>query len=369
MKRSFKYEDEINDRLNKKSKKNKGVKSNKLKVFLIYCCVTITLCCFAGLFLLYGTYAGFRDWLVTTAMTTMTHQYFATWFYDDATIDTILDNNKVLEASTPTDTNLIDFVDYSNQHNVTYANEYERQILEKELGNNDYKIIEIEEKKYSGYIAAIYDASRIHTVTTQYLGSKGEYLVDMVKRVNAPIAINGGGFDDPAYKSSGGSPVGIVMSKGKLVSSNTWKGGWGGVIGFDNDNKLVLAKYTATQAQAAGMRDCVTFGPFLIQDGKPNPVLGNGGWGEAGRTAIGQRADGIVLFLVLDGRRTGKPGADMDDLIMLMERYGAVNAAALDGGTSSVMVVNGEIINDPIDGNGRHQTRKIPTGFYLEPAE
>ena len=106
-------------------------------------------------------------------------------------------------------------------------------------------------------------------------------------------------------------------------------------------------------------------GHIGIGNGKASEVLGNGGWGTAPRTVIGQRKDGIVLFLVIDGRTVTKPGADMNDLIEIMQNYGAYNAANLDGGTSSVMVVNGEIINDPIDSTGAHKTRFISTGFIL----
>ena len=59
----------------------------------------------------------------------------------------------------------------------------------------------------------------------------------------------------------------------------------------------------------------------------------------------------------------------MNDEIEIMQRYGAINAANLDGGTSSVMIVNGEMINDPIDSTGAHKTRWISTGFYLAPEE
>ena len=122
---------------------------------------------------------------------------------------------------------------------------------------------------------------------------------------------------------------------------------------------------TVKQAQEMKVRDGVTFGPFLIINGKKSTILGNGGWGTAPRTAIGQRKDGIVLFLVIDGRTVTKPGANMNDLIEIMENYGAYNAANLDGGTSSAMVVDGDIINDPIDSSGAHRTRFISTGFIL----
>ena len=315
------------------------------------------------LFLLYGPVSSFRDWLITTAMTTMTHQYFATTFYTDDVINYVLDKNKVIEVDGSSNPNLVNTESSTNV--VSYKNEYERQILERDEDNNDYKIIEVSGKGYSGYLVAVYDPSRVHTVVTAKLGTSGQYLTKMAQDNDALIAINGGGFDDPNFNSTGGSPLGITVSNGKYVTSKSYAGS-GGIIGFDENDKLVLGKMTIAQSKKAGIRDCVTFGPFLIVDGTPSKVLGNGGWGTAPRTVIGQRQDGIVLFLIIDGRTTTKPGADMDDLIEIMQNYGAYNAANLDGGTSSVLVVNGTIVNDPIDSTGAHKTRPIATGFILE---
>ena len=197
---------------------------------------------------------------------------------------------------------------------------------------------------------------------------KNCFVTTMAKNNDALIAINGGGFDDPNFNSNGASPLGITISDGKVVTSKSY-GGSGGLIGFTEDDKLVLGKMTVKQAQQMKIRDAVTFGPFLIINGKASAVLGNGGWGTAPRTVIGQRKDGIVLFLVIDGRTVSKPGADMNDLIEIMQNYGAYNAANLDGGTSSVMVVDGEIINDPVDSSGAHRTRYISTGFILTKEE
>ena len=340
---------------------NKKKKKNWKKIWLVIVILAI-IGVSSGGFLLYGPWSGFRDWLITTAMTTMTHQYFATWFYDDETIQEVLAKNKVEETDEITNTNTI--IINKTSANKEYANEYERAVLEKDPDNDDYKIIEIEGKGYSGYLAVIYDPSRIKTVYTKKLGTSGQYLTQMAKDNDALIAINGGGFEDPNFNSNGANPVGITFSGGKLITSKTWNGS-GGLIGFTQDDKLVLGKMTVKQAQEMKIRDGVTFGPFLIVNGTPSKVLGNGGWGTAPRTAIGQRQDGIVLFLVIDGRTVTKPGADMNDLIEIMQNYGAYNAANLDGGTSSVMVVNGEIINDPVDSSGAHRTRFISTGFIL----
>ena len=338
-------------------------RKNKVKsIFsVLFTLGTIGICSF--LFLLYGPMSSFREWLITTAMTTMTHQYLATTFYTDDVIDYVLSKNRVVEVEGASNPDLVD-TDLS-KNKTTYKNEYEKDILERDEKNNDYKIIEVSGKGYSGYLVAIYEPSRIHTVVTAKLGTSGQYLTKMAQDHDALIAINGGGFDDPNFNSTGGSPLGITVSNGKYVTSKSYEGS-GGIIGFDEDDKLVLGKMTIAQAKKAGIRDCVTFGPFLIVDGTPSKVLGNGGWGTAPRTAIGQRQDGIVLFLVIDGRTASKPGADMDDLIKIMKNYGAYNAANLDGGTSSVLAINGTIVNDPIDSTGAHKTRPIATGFILE---
>lgn len=347
----------------KKEKPQKYSTSNKVKIIFTYLFRLGILGIIILLFLLYGPYNGFRDWLITTAMTTMTHQYFATWFYNDKIINSVLDRNKVIETNETTDTSLID-TDSSYATSGNYKNEYERQILERDPKNNDYKIINISGKGYSGYLVAVYDPSRIKTVVTAKLGSSGQYLTTMAENNDALIAINGGGFNDPNFNSTGGSPLGITVTNGKYVTTASYKGS-GGLMGFTEDDKFVLGKMTVTEAKKMKIRDAVTFGPFLIVNGKSSEVLGNGGWGTAPRTAIGQRKDGIVLFLVVDGRTASKPGADMDDLIEIMENYGAYNAANLDGGTSSVLVVNNTIVNDPIDSTGAHKTRPISTGFIV----
>lgn len=347
----------------KKSKKNKKSKGIIKKILIIIAILIVIGVSTLGI-LLYGPYNGFRDWLITSAMTTMTHQWIAYLFYDEDTINAVMASNRVDEVQEDTDTNAI-VVGVTEEPEKTYENEYEKAILEKNNPSDTYKIIEIEGKGYSGYLAAIYDPSKIHTLVTSKIGTSGQYLTTMAKNNKAVVAINGGGFDDPNYSSNAANPLGITYSKGKLLTSYYYAGA-GGIIGFDTNNKLVLSsKCTEQSAKSLKIRDAVTCGPFLIVNGKKSGVVGNGGWGTAPRTAIGQRKDGIVLFLVVDGRTVKRPGADMDDLIEIMQNYGAYNAANLDGGTSTAMTVNYELINDPVDSSGAHKTRFVSTGFGL----
>lgn len=344
--------------MSKKVKVNGLSLKKKIIIVVISFCITMI----GGLvFLLYGPYNGFRDWLVTTAMTTMSHQYLATIFYSDETINEILENNKIIEPSGDTDLNLINTDSVSS---VIYKDEYEREILEHEDGEM-YKMIEISGDNYSGYLVAIYDPSKVSVAVTKDLGYKGEYLVDMAKRENALVAINGGGFEDDTTLNSGGVSQGIVIKDGKILSYSRYTRS-GGLIGFTNDNKLYLGRVSAEEAINLGVRDAVEFGPFLIINGEASKSVGNGGYGLHPRTVIGQRKDGVVLFLVIDGRRIGCMGADMDDLIEIMQRYGAYNAANLDGGNSSALVINNELINHPINWDNLEETRPIVTGFVLK---
>lgn len=317
-----------------------------------------------SLFLFYGPISGFRNFWITSAMTSMSHQYLATWFYNDDVINEVLSNNHIIEVDENSNPDLIDFKDYDTDAKI-YQNEFEKQILIKDPGNDLYKVIEVSGSGYQGYLVAIYDPSRVFIATTAFLGKRGEAITTVAKREKAVIAINAGGFYDPDWNSNGALPHGTVIQKGKVVSDYEDARMGGGFVGFTYDDKLVLGKMSADEALAMGIRDAIEFGPFLIVNGKSSFVKGNGGWGIAPRTAIGQREDGIVLFLVINGRLATSIGADMGDLTEIMENYGAVNAANMDGGSSSALVINNEIINTPVAG-GDNGLRDIPTFWIVK---
>lgn len=335
------------------------------------------------LFLMYGPISSFREWLISSAMTTMNHRYLATWFYNSTEIDFVLEENKIIELDENTN---LDLIHIKNKFNSgPYANEYEEAIFTVEDENIVYKIIPVSGKGYKGYLAVIYDPSRIFVATTKYLGSTGQYVTEMASDHQAIIGINGGGFLDPNRKGTGGTPGGVLIKNGKIISDKSFDMS-GGLIGITTDNKLFLGKVRASEAIQKGVRDGVSFGPFLIVNGKKSFTKGNGGWGYAPRTAIGQRQDGIILLLVVDGRTIKYPGASLVDLMNILYNYGAYNAANLDGGTSSVMVLPQEeakkyitdkeikshckkgycYINDIVNGSGAHTTRPIASSFLVK---
>ncbi|MBR2998125.1 MAG: phosphodiester glycosidase family protein [Bacilli bacterium] len=343
--------------MNKKKKKMSLTK----KIVIICSGVFVTMI-FAFLFLFYGPIDSFKEFWITSAMTTMNHRYLATWLYSDSYIQKVLKNNSIIEVDEISNPNDITFRKYTT---TIYRNEYEKQILQKDPDNDLYKLINVSGKGYQGFLVAIYDPSRIHIATTSKLGVAGENILTVSKREGAIIAMNAGGFYDPDWNSNGALPHGTVFSNGKVVSDYDDARVGGGFIGFNNENKLILGNMSKSEAIKTGYRDAIEFGPYLIVNGKRSFVKGNGGWGIAPRSAIGQRQDGIVLFLVINGRLANSIGADMVDLCDIMENYGAYNAANLDGGSSSELVINNEIINTPVAA-GKYGLRDMSTFWVVK---
>ena len=144
----------------------------------------------SGLFILYGPWGGFRDWLITTAMTTLNHQWIAKLVYSDETIAKVMADNAVIESGEDTNTDEVELVAHKQEEK--YANEYEEAILKKDEGNDLYKVINVSGKGYQGFLVAIYDPSRIHIATTSKLGVTGESILTVSERENAIIAMNAG---------------------------------------------------------------------------------------------------------------------------------------------------------------------------------
>lgn len=338
----------------------------------------------AFIMLLYGPYSGFRNWLVTTAMSTMSHQYLCQWFYSDEDIEEIQSHNFVDEVDESTNTDLIDTESGGKVSALKDDGMTEGVVAE----TDDYTLIRLKVNGQQAYLACVYDPSKVVVAYTDRLGVAGRYVTKMAEQKGALLGINGAGFYDPGANSAGATPGGLTIAGGKVVTDNSFHGyTGGGLIGFDNNNVLHLIKdISANEALDMGIRDAVSWGPFLVVNGKASYVSGNGGWGLAARTAIGQKADGTVLLLVVDSNSSRSKGASMADLAEIMVNYGAVNAANLDGGTSSVMVMPSSdalavnpsaktdgyssayrIINDPVDSTLSHKTRPIADAWVVLP--
>ena len=305
----------------------------------------------------------FQNTIISTASVTKTHGYIAHIFYSDERINKVVAMNTVPEIEEKID---LDKIVIDTKPRASYDNKYDEEILTRDDGNEDYKYLKIKVGKYDAHLVAIYDPSKVHILTCKKFNTKDksgrETVLNMTNRLKAVVGINGGGFVDYGYGSD--IPLGYVIKDGQVIWSPTSKKQ--SIIGFTNDNKLLLINATGEEAVAAGMRDGLQFGPFLMVNGE-RPNFGNtaGGYSRAARTAIAQRKDGIVLFLVTEG--THAAGPTMKELIDTLELYGAYNAANLDGGTSTQLVIKNKLINTPKNISGKIVTggRNIVTGWGL----
>lgn len=317
-------------------------KTRKIKAFAYSFFTTILCCILIGTFILYGPLNFIRDTLVTSAMTTLNHKYFAQWFYDDETISEIMAKNTISAPSGTTDTSQI----------TTTSG----------MDAADIKITDISRNGFTGWMMEIPDPSWVRLGIPKNFGKHGAKLPVIMADYGAVAGINAGGFADNNGFGNGGTPVGMVIVDGQIIYNST--SNYHNIIGFDDDNVLVIGKYTTTEIKAMNIRDAVEFTPALIVNGETASITGNGGWGYAPRTAIGQKKDGTVLFLVIDGRSATSIGATMRDLVEIMEEFGAYNAANLDGGSSAVMMQNDVVLNNP-SGSDADGQRFLPNAWLV----
>ena len=223
-------------------------------------------------------------------------------------------------------------------------------------------IEEIRTETYRGRIMIIKDPSRVYirTISSFSEGGAGQKVIDMVNADGAVAGMNAGGFYDPEGHGKGGMPLGAVIKDGVLVSN--FPSNFKTIIGFDFENRLIVGDMSADAAIAAGMKDGIAFGPALVINGERVPTGSAGGVNP--RSAIGQRSDGAVLLLSIDGRQPTSLGATASELEDIMLEYGAVNAANLDGGSSSVLYYEGELISSPSSVVG---IRPVPTAILVRP--
>ena len=232
-------------------------------------------------------------------------------------------------------------------------------VIDEDNVSDEITVVDIYGPAYNGKMMIIKDPSRVYVYSIpSYNVDHGMLLTEMVEAEGAVGGVNGGGYLDANSSRAGTMPYGFVFSKG--VCRNGYGAAYD-MAGFDKNNKLVVGYMTYQEAVNRGIRDALTWGPSLIVNGQPVNVGYGGGLNP--RTAIGQTADGTVLLLVIDGRQPSSIGASYNDLIGIMQEYGAVNAYNLDGGNSAGMVYQGEVVNNMAGINGE---KCIPTAVLVK---
>lgn len=324
----------------------------------------------------------FRQIFITSLMESSAGPIAARMVLTEEQINEILANNKTIEFDQITDPALVSVM--REEAEAAAAAAVQAGIDAQNNLDPDGDGIEIHEisgPMYHGMMMIVYDPSRVicATIDNYTHSGAGMTLEQLIEKYGAVAGINGGQYEDESGLGIGGWPVGVVMSQGVLRADHVDEYYEAGTdesgnpiyetrsslptVGFTQDDILVVGTFSGSYAESIGLRDAVSFGPALIVNGVAANYSGVGG-GLNPRTAIGQRADGAVLMLAIEGRRSTSMGATMADLIDIMVEYGAVNAFNLDGGMSSSMIYNGEEIVDNANIRG---DRAIPTAWVVLP--
>ena len=300
--------------------------------------VIIVLCGAFGLVYLMsrGPSDSARDLFVLSVRETSAMGFLSEIFLSEEEIALIESSGRSETGADSVDTSLITVMHSSGSEESSGQTE---DIPVNDPDGDGIEIVDIVGSTFNGKLMIIYDPSRVIVGVSENLGAAGQTLESMIQSYSAVGGVNGGGFYDPNGSGNGGIPDGVVIHDGKLLYGS---GTYADTAVIDYDGILHVGRMTGQQAMELNARWAVSFGPVLIVNGEKCDGLSSG---LNPRTAIGQRADGAILLLVINGRQLDSMGATYEDVADVLLEHGAVNALNLDGGSSSNMMYRGEYLN------------------------
>ena len=324
-----------------------------LGMIFIALVLTITLIC-------HGPSESAKELFATTILETGQLKFLANVFLSKEELQDIVDKNSLQDMDAEVDENLINTD-----------------------GNKEKELIEIHNVSgdgFEGTMMVVNDPAKISLATTYPWSEYGKELGVIVDEAGAIAGVNGGIYYSSGNK--GGRPYGVTVSNGEIQDITL---GWSGLylIGFDENNLLRIISLEGMNKSAVEkmvkeekIRDAISFQEEssdannhfvkLIINGEKRELSGKGS-GQNPRTAIGQRKDGSVLILVTDGRgKNGHLGATASDLIEIMAEYGAVNAANIDGGSSSSLYYNKKYLRTSVTFYYTNSSWRLPTAFVVK---
>ncbi len=313
-----------------------------------------------------------QNTFVTTILETGQLKFLASWFLSSEEIQAIVDQNSMEAFNMEVDTNLIQPGSFGMVDTTTGG-------IVEEMA--DIEIVEVAGATFTGTMMIVKDPSRVSLATIYPWREYGVTLDTLVTSNGAVGGINGGLYN--STNNSGGSPYGVIVSNGEIQHNKPREYTGLVLVGFTEDHILQIIDISKMSAQDVEdmveerkIRDAVTFQEEasdannhfvqLIINNESREMSGMGS-GLNPRTAIGQRADGAVLMFVTDGRgKSGHLGASCADLIAVMEEFEAVNAANLDGGSSSCMYYDGEYLMSSVTFYYTNSSWRLPAGFIVK---
>ena len=233
--------------------------------------------------------------------------------------------------------------------------------------NTSVEVTEITVNDTQVYIAdiSLSDPSQLMTAVAE--DTFGRNVTDKTSEIaednSALIAINGDyyGFRDSGY----------VMRNGYLYRSTARSGSGNEDLVIYGDGTMDIideSEVTAEELAAQGAVQIFSFGPGLVEDGEiavdANTEVDQSKSSNP-RTAIGMIEPGHYVMVVSDGRTSESEGLTLYELAQVMQELGCTEAYNLDGGGSSTMYYNGEVINNPTTGGNRIKERSVSDIVYI----
>lgn len=226
------------------------------------------------------------------------------------------------------------------------------------------QLFSIHAQNFSGYALKVKlgskDAMKMVLGNDEFGSS--ETTMSAVKRYNAIAGVNAGGFADGHGKRY---PLSTTVMNGEYIGGFEPSFANLFFVGLSEDNKLIGGNFSSReQLDKLKPRFGASFVPVLLKDGRSLqiPTKWQVSPKRAPRTVIANYKDDQLLFLVIDGyNESGSSGATLEELQILLKRFGAVDAYNLDGGGSSSLIFNGRVVNTPSDG----KLRSLPTHFLF----
>lgn len=300
-----------------------------------------------------------RNLFVMSVRETSALKFIANLYYSEEEIAEIEKISEVVY--TGTDTSLVNITKKEEENTTNDTPQADEWGLIDE--DNDGLILdEVTGDGYRGYMLVVLDPSRVKVGTRPDMyEQRGFSVEEYAEHFGAVAAINAGGFYDPNGTGDGSIPDSLIVYDGKIYYSEL--GTRDGFVGLDDNNIMYVGKMSLADIQNANIQYGVCFGPSLVINGEMVPAESLPS-GVNPRTAIGQRSDGAILMLVIDGRQATSLGAKYQDLAEIMYAYGAVNASNLDGGSSSLLWMNGKYVNNSASVIG---IRDMPSSFIVMP--
>ena len=267
----------------------------------------------------------------------------------DNTTKSTTDNSKDSQAKSLTKNTNNSLSGNTSTDDMTYSSDKATiKIIKKYVNNTYVYIADVQLKDTTAFKSAVAENTLGRNITAK--------TSEIASDANAILAINGDfyGFRDSGY----------VMRNGYLYRSESSGDDCEDLVVY-SDGKMEIIKegdITAEELEKKGAVQIYSFGPGLIKDGEiaiSEDTEVDQSMRSNPRTAIGYYSDTHYCFVVSDGRTDESEGLSLYQLAELMKDLGVSSAYNLDGGGSSTMYFNGEVINNPTTNGNKISERKV----------